>query len=125
MASDFDDKKLAYELFRRAAEIDLGPHEHSSDAGIHAASLGGIWQCVVMGFAGVRMLDGMLHVHPKMPDAWERLSFPLFWKGTKLQFNITKDEMEILADTQEVIELVIYGQKMSFQGRLQFERMHI
>ncbi|HWO53703.1 MAG TPA: glycoside hydrolase family 65 protein [Paenibacillus cookii] len=125
LASDFDDKKLAYELFRRAAEIDLGPHEHSSDAGIHAASLGGIWQCVVMGFAGIRMLDGMLHVHPKMPDAWERLSFPLFWEGTKLQFNITKDEMEILADTQEVIELVIYGQKMSFQGRLQFERMHI
>ncbi|MDR9853158.1 glycoside hydrolase family 65 protein [Paenibacillus sp. VCA1] len=125
LASDFDDKKLAYELFRRAAEIDLGPHEHSSDAGIHAASLGGIWQCVVMGFAGIRMLDGALHVHPKMPDAWERLSFPLFWKGTKLQFNMTKDRMEISADTQEEIELVIYGKKMSFQGRLQFELMHI
>ena len=30
----------------------------TSDAGIHAGSLAGIWQSVVFGFGGVRMLDG-------------------------------------------------------------------
>ncbi|MFU1792645.1 glycoside hydrolase family 65 protein [Paenibacillus azoreducens] len=125
LASDFDDKKLAYQLFRRATEIDLGPHEHSSDAGIHSASLGGIWQCVVMGFAGVRMLNGELHLHPKMPDTWKRLSFPLYWKGSKLKISITEDQVEIKTDQDAEIELVIYGKKTAFTGQLQFEMIHI
>ncbi|MCJ8011612.1 glycoside hydrolase family 65 protein [Paenibacillus sp. KQZ6P-2] len=125
LASDFDDKKLAYELFRRATEIDLGPHEHSSDAGIHSASLGGIWQCVVMGFAGVRMLDGELHLHPKIPGKWQRLSFPLYWKGSLLKLNITKDQLQITTDSKDEIHLVIEGKKVSFTGQLQFEMIHI
>ncbi|MGL4904663.1 MAG: hypothetical protein ACRC34_04120, partial [Cetobacterium sp.] len=47
LASDMNDKEMAYDLFRRASEIDLGPNMKSSDHGIHAASLGGIWQCIV------------------------------------------------------------------------------
>lgn len=125
LASDFDDEQLAYELFRRAAEIDLGPHEHSSDAGIHAASLGGIWQCVVMGFAGARMLDGQLHLHPKLPEAWERLSFPLYWKGAKLQLSITKERLEIQTEDKNEVHLVLFGKKVSFTGQLQFELIHI
>ncbi|MEC0243136.1 glycosyl hydrolase family 65 protein [Paenibacillus dokdonensis] len=125
LASDFDDKKLAYELFRRATEIDLGPHEHSSDAGIHSASLGGIWQCVVMGFAGMRMLDGELHLHPRMPESWHRLAFPLYWKGSKLECIITKDQLEIKTDCTDEVHLVIYGKRVSFTGQLQFEMIHI
>lgn len=125
LANDFDDKSLAYELFRRASEIDLGPHMHSSDAGIHSASLGGIWQCVVMGFAGVRMLSGELHVHPKLPDHWSRLSIQLHWKGTLLQLNITKETLEITSESDEEVCLIIYGQKTCFTRKLQFDSLKI
>ncbi len=53
LAADVDDPGLSYDLFRKASEIDLGPNKKSSDQGVHAASLGGIWQIIVCGFGGL------------------------------------------------------------------------
>lgn len=71
------------------------------------------------------MLNGELHLHPKMPDTWKRLSFPLYWKGSKLKISITEDQVEIKTDQDAEIELVIYGKKTAFTGQLQFEMIHI
>ena len=61
LACDIGDVELGYQMFRKACGIDLSnENPHSSDAGIHAASCGGLWQCVVYGFGGVRMLGGKL-----------------------------------------------------------------
>ncbi|RJG21990.1 glycoside hydrolase family 65 protein [Paenibacillus thiaminolyticus] len=119
LANDFDDSQLAYELFRKAAEIDLGTHMHSSDAGIHSASLGGVWQCVVMGFAGIRMLDGQLHLNPKLPQDWERLTFPLYWKNARLEVDITHDALRISTDANEELTLIIRGTATSFVNQLE------
>ncbi|GAA0381343.1 glycoside hydrolase family 65 protein [Paenibacillus motobuensis] len=120
LASDFGDKELAYHLFKRAAEIDLGPKAHSSDAGIHAASLGGIWECVVMGFAGVRMLDGQLHLAPKLPDHWEKLSFPLHWQGKLLEISITPQQISITNTASEPVQLFVNGELQVVQGNAIF-----
>ena len=40
LACDMKNEQMAYELFRKATEIDLGPNMKTSDHGIHAASLG-------------------------------------------------------------------------------------
>ncbi|MFC9712104.1 glycoside hydrolase family 65 protein [Paenibacillus sp. NPDC056933] len=119
LASDFGNRPLAYDLFRRASEIDLGPHMHSSDAGIHSASLGGIWECVVMGFAGVRMLDGQLHLDPKLPESWSRLKFPLYWHNQLLHITITPEGILIESDAEEEITLLLSGQPVTFSERFQ------
>ncbi|MDU5143316.1 MAG: glycosyl hydrolase family 65 protein [Paenibacillus dendritiformis] len=119
LANDFEDSRLAYKLFRKAAEIDLGPHMHSSDAGIHSASLGGVWQCVVMGFAGIRMLDGALHLNPRLPQEWERLTFPLYWKNARLNVDITHDALRVSTDANEELTLVIRGMEKSFLNQLE------
>jgi len=67
VAADVDDLHLSYDLFRKASEIDLGPNMNSSDQGVHAASLGGIWQIIVCGFGGLRMVGGKLRINPKLP----------------------------------------------------------
>ena len=112
LASDMGDKKKAYDLFKKATEIDLGPNMKTSDAGIHAASLGGIWQCVVNGFGGVRMLNGQLRIEPKLPDEWNELKFIINWRGDVLkvvvrhhEFTMTKatsvnESVEILHDSK-------------------------
>ena len=57
LACDVGDAALGYELFQKACLIDLdNANPHSSDAGIRAASFGGLWQCVVQGFGGLRMV---------------------------------------------------------------------
>ncbi|MCD8124453.1 MAG: glycoside hydrolase family 65 protein [Lachnospiraceae bacterium] len=90
-AADMGEMEMAYDLFRRAAAIDLGPYMGTSDAGIHAASFGGVWQCVVYGFGGVRMLNGKLRIEPHLPEGWDSLAFTLMWKGQKLQVRAGRD----------------------------------
>ncbi|MFD1177659.1 glycoside hydrolase family 65 protein [Paenibacillus puldeungensis] len=119
LANDFGDGELAYKLFRRATEIDLGPYMHSSDAGIHSASLGGIWECVVLGFAGVRMLGGELHLNPSLPDAWEELSFPLYWQGQRLKVELERHLLRIEADGEAEVSLTVHGREMKFTKQLQ------
>jgi hypothetical glycosyl hydrolase len=99
LASDMGDKELAYSLFERAASIDLGPNMKTSNEGIHSASFGGIWQCVVYGFGGVRMLNGRLRIEPKLPDSWHRLDFDLIWHGQKLLISADESGFEVVNTT--------------------------
>ncbi|WP_081707747.1 glycoside hydrolase family 65 protein [Bacillus massiliigorillae] len=95
LASDMGDKEMAYNLFNKACAIDLGPNMKTSDHGIHAASLGGIWQCVVNGFGGVRMLNGKLRIVPALPEKWTSLTFPIFWQGDRLEVTVTKNTLTV------------------------------
>lgn len=93
---------MAYEFFRRAAMIDLGPDMNSPTDGIHAASMGGIWQCVVHGFAGVRVENERLIADPCLPEQWQSVKFTLEWKGDKISFLITKSKVEITTEGREL-----------------------
>ena len=99
LACDIGDVELGYQMFRKACGIDLSnENPHSSDAGIHAASCGGLWQCVVYGFGGVRMLGGKLRISPKLPEAWSALRYTILWQGQKLSdllYHISLIVMEI------------------------------
>lgn len=112
LASDMGDKEMAYKLFNQACAIDLGPNMKTSDHGIHAASLGGIWQCVVNGFGGVRMLNGKLRIVPALPEKWNALKFPIFWKGDRLDVTVTKETLTVQKVTNNNEEITfICGDK--------------
>ncbi|WP_010240404.1 glycoside hydrolase family 65 protein [Clostridium arbusti] len=114
LANDLGHKELAYELFNRAINIDLGPSMTTSDHGIHAASFGGAWQCVVMGFAGVRMLGGELRINPSLPEKWEDLSFNIYWKGQLLNIQVTCENVEVSTVGSEKVTLIICNKKYTF-----------
>lgn len=105
LANDMGDYDMAYNLFRRASYIDLGPNMKTSDEGIHAASIGGIWQSTIFGFGGVRMLNGNLRIEPNLPKAWSKLQFNIIWKGQVLKVKILKDRFTIenITKKKEVI----------------------
>lgn len=109
MANDIGKEELAYSLFRKAAEIDLGPYMHSSDHGIHAASLGGLWQAAVFGFAGVRLVNGKLRINPRLPKHWKEMSFTMKWKGQPISIDITKNQLTIEPLEGEPIQFEVFG----------------
>ena len=111
LACDIGDVELGYQMFEKACGIDLSNNDpHSSDAGIHAASYGGLWQCVVYGFGGLRMIGGKLRVSPKLPEAWRALRYRFFWKGQQIRVEATKDRLTLVNETRrEPIELEIRG----------------
>ena len=95
LANDLGEYDMAYDLFNRAVNIDLGPNMKTSDHGIHAASIGGIWQSVVLGFGGVRLTGGHLRVNPKLPKDWNKLDFYIMWHGDKLHIEINQKTLKL------------------------------
>ena len=109
-ACDLGEDEMAYDLFRKASVIDLGPYMGSSNAGIHAASFGGVWHCAIYGFGGLRMLDGKLRIRPRLPKGWDKLSYTLLWKGQKLQVTVTQEKLTVQNLTQTAtVELELNG----------------
>lgn len=119
LALDMGNREMAYELFQKAAAIDVGPNMKTSDAGIHAASLAGVWQSVVFGFGGVRMLDGRLRMNPSLPESWRGLDFFIHWQGQKLHVSLSHERAELvnLTGTREV-ELSINGRPCTVKDKL-------
>jgi kojibiose phosphorylase len=95
LCTEVGDVDRAYRYFKYALYGDLSDNYGNLKHGIHAASLGGVWQAVVFGFAGVRMKSRggrgageILTVNPRLPENWKRLRFNLCWQGFKLEFDI-------------------------------------
>lgn len=95
VATDLGLHEEAYAFYEGAAKVDLGEEMKSSDAGIHSAAMGGIWQVAVLGFGGIRIADGKLRIHPSMPDAWDSLQFRVVWQGAPLFICVTKEEVSV------------------------------
>ena len=121
LAADLHNMELAYSLFQRASRIDLGPNMASSDHGIHAASLGGIWQIIVCGFGGVRMLDGNLRINPNLPDQIESIEFPINWHGKHIDLKVTRSWIDFTLSENESVELSVQGKEVKVQGHQRIE----
>lgn len=120
LACDIGDVELGYEMFRKASVIDLSNDDlHSSDAGIHAASYGGLWQCVVYGFGGLRMLGGKLRIAPKLPKEWNRLRYTFLWQGQNLSVSVTHSSLEIVnLSGRAPVTMEVCGQQRTFIEKL-------
>jgi len=68
-----------------AADLELDPN---SAGGIRIAGLGGLWQAIVLGFAGLDLKGGALGVDPKLPPQWRSLSFRVCCKGRSVAIRI-------------------------------------
>ena len=95
LAADCGEQETAYALFRRARAIAQGPDMKSSDEGIHAASLGGIWQSCVLGFCGIRLCGDQLRIEPNLPENWESAAAKIWWRGSQLEVTVTHTHVTV------------------------------
>lgn len=112
LANRLGEDDVVNELFERSCSIDIGQSMTSSDAGIHTASLGGIWQSVVYGFGGIRIENGQLIINPRINKKWNSVDFNFTYKGNKLEIVIDKNnQMEIENTGNEIVEFISKDQK--------------
>ena len=116
LANDFGLDEMAYDLYERALNIDLGPQMKSSDEGIHSASIGGIWESTVMGFGGVRMEGENLRIAPRLPQKWKKLVFPLSFRGIPLTVTVGKSEVTVENHGEKDIVLLIGSEKTRIEA---------
>lgn len=90
VANWIDRPDEAYQHFLRAAKADLYDIRGNVTDGIHAASLGGVWQAVVFGFAGLTVTDKGWAVYPKLPDGWNSIKFHFWYQGQLQEVVVSK-----------------------------------
>ena len=102
----------AYDMFQKAASTDLGQEMQSSNAGIHSANMGGVWQDVVMGFGGMRISHGKLRINPHLPKNWESLSYAIHWQGSRLVVTVDKESVSVM-NSSSAFEAVVCGKDVT------------
>ena len=103
---------MALDMYRHAIAIDLGPNMRSSDEGIHSASMGNVWQCVVCGFAGLEWHEGGLSLRNHLPASWQRAAFNIIWRGAKLHVEVTHAGITVTHCGGPAVELTVDGQPL-------------
>ncbi len=79
---------LAVDYFHRALYLDLADLHGNTSDGVHIASAGGVWAGIVHGFAGMVERGDRIEFTPRLPAAWESLSFHLTRHGMKLRVDL-------------------------------------
>ena len=90
----------AYPFFIKSATADLGDGGKQWAGliyigGTHPAASGGAYMTAVEGFAGLRIEDGKLKVSPRLPAAWNKLGFNVYYQGDLYQIIVTKEEAQV------------------------------
>ncbi len=119
LAKKMNHMDLSYELFKRACEIDLGQNMKSSNQGIHAASIGGIWNCAILGFGGISQNKGILIVEPSLPIHWKSLKFNYIFLGETLNFEIYHNAVKISNNGSKKIKVQSFGNNYEFTNKLE------
>ncbi|MFH1723169.1 MAG: glycosyl hydrolase family 65 protein [Elusimicrobiota bacterium] len=112
MGNEVGDCERAYELFLAALNADLRNVYGNIADGIHAASLGGIWQAVVHGFAGVRPANGGLSVDPRLPKDWRGIALTVKWRGAEVRLNVNHTQVGVRVEARQRgvrIPVSVYG----------------
>ena len=97
VAARLHDVPEATDYFKMAAAIDLADNMGNAAAGLHMATMGGLWQAAVMGFCGVMRRGEALRLDPQLPKAWRRVRMPLRFRGARLHldFRARKDGVDV------------------------------
>jgi kojibiose phosphorylase len=90
VAARLGDLAMAERYLERATSLDLDlEHGATAAGGVHIATLGGIWQALVLGFGGMTVADGRPRFIPHVPASWGLLRFRVHWRRAVLEVTAT------------------------------------
>jgi trehalose/maltose hydrolase-like predicted phosphorylase len=92
----------ALEALRVAARMDLDDLTATTAGGLHLATMGGLWQALAFGFAGIRAFDGRLTIDPRLPPEWAALELGLRFRGEPFRVRIEHDSVRIDSNVLEL-----------------------
>jgi trehalose/maltose hydrolase-like predicted phosphorylase len=101
----------AMRWFDLAARLDLDDLTGTTAGGLHLATMGGLWQAVVHGFAGIRPRPDGLHIDPCLPTRWTSLRLRLAFRGDPVTVTVDHDSVDVDAD--RLVPVVVAGHLMT------------
>jgi trehalose/maltose hydrolase-like predicted phosphorylase len=82
-----------------AARLDLDDLTGTTAAGVHLATMGGLWQALAFGFAGLRVGNDRLLVDPHLPLEWNALELGLRFRNHPFRLRIERSGLSVDSDS--------------------------
>ena len=111
---------MSVDFFNKALETDLCDNPYDSRDGLHAASLGGIWNCIIQGYAGLNVNENELELIPHLPKQWNSISFyvNVNVKYHKVFVNHNSIEIQCQKNMTESFTINVFGKKYIYQNKV-------
>ncbi len=111
---------MAFDFFLKSMETDINDNPNDSTDGVHSASLGGIWNCVIFGFAGLSHEKEYIKLSPNLPKSWKEIKFFISVKGTYVKINISRDIIMLKCEREldSAVKVRVYEQEYDLKDIL-------
>jgi trehalose/maltose hydrolase-like predicted phosphorylase len=103
-----------------AARLDLDDLTATTAGGPHLATMGGIWQALTIGFAGVRPEGDALTVDPQLPASWNGLDLRLRFRGVPLR--LSAEHELVTVDAGAAVRIRVGGAPIATGRQLRWTR---
>ncbi len=112
-----DDSQRAYSYLERSAYVDITNNQRNTREGIHAASAGGTWQCITLGYCGMSISkENVLTFNPHLPQRWNDVSFSIVWKGDVLRIHVSHSGVSVTSQNKtHGLEYIVKGKLHKLQ----------
>ncbi|MCL0062415.1 hypothetical protein M1N62_05615 [Thermodesulfovibrionales bacterium] len=112
LGAEIGEEHKAYHYFEIATYADLKNIYGNTAMGIHAASLGGTWQALIHGFAGMKIRKEILSFNPHLPSQWKRLRTSIKFRGSDISVDIDKEKVNLYFSSKsktDQLPIRVYG----------------
>ncbi len=97
--------QAALDALHIASRIDLDDLTGTTAGGVHVATMGGLWQALVFGFAGLRPRRARLAIDPRLPHEWASLEVRVRYRGSRMAVLVEHDALRVTAEAPTRISI--------------------
>lgn len=116
IAAEVGHLDLAADYVAEAATLDLDDLHANTNAGLHLASLAGLWTAITAGFGGMRDDDTGMRFSPRLPPQLTRLSFGIRVGGRTLRLDIRPEATAYRLSEGPPLLVYHFGRQIELSG---------
>jgi alpha,alpha-trehalose phosphorylase len=106
MAAEVGHSDLALHYFRESLYLDIANTHGNTVDGAHLANVGGVWACLVHGFAGVRDSGTHVRIAPRLPAGWQAMRFHLHRRGCDIGIALDPAGATVTVESGEPVAIL-------------------
>jgi alpha,alpha-trehalose phosphorylase len=109
MAAEVGHHDLAMRYFRASLYLDIADTHGNTVDGAHIANVGGVWACLVHGFAGFRDSGTHIRIAPRLPTGWRGMRFGLHRRRGDIAIAVDSAGATVTVESGEPVAILADG----------------
>ena len=117
LAAKIGYKEKSYEMYLQTSRLDLDDYNNDTEDGLHITSMGGTWMSFVMGFGGMRAVNGRLVFKPFLPEKWKSYTFKIDFGGAHLEVKKERNNFTIINHSENIVPVEVWEKQTEIKGK--------